>query len=60
MKRGESDPACLSTLVATLLRDLFRYHVVMNFQAPLLALQEGWVDTLFLPLLRPAGYRKKK
>jgi hypothetical protein len=53
--RGEADPEKLVPPVITLIADLFRYHVIMNFAAPSDDLQEAWVDTLFLPLVRATG-----
>jgi AcrR family transcriptional regulator len=52
VKRGEIDAAKLTPPVASLLADLFRYHVVMNFSAPPPALRKAWVDTVFLPLVK--------
>ncbi|HEY8336201.1 MAG TPA: TetR/AcrR family transcriptional regulator [Tardiphaga sp.] len=50
--RGEVDPKKLVPPVASLLSDLFRYHVIMNFAAPPPALRKAWVDAVFLPLVR--------
>jgi AcrR family transcriptional regulator len=50
--RGEIDPKKLIPPVSSLLSDLFRHHVVMNFSAPPPALRKAWVDTVFLPLVR--------
>lgn len=50
--RGEVDPKKLVPPVASLLSDLFRYHVIMNFSAPPPALRKAWVDAVFLPLVR--------
>jgi len=52
VERGEVDPKRLTPPVATLLSDLFRHHVIMNFSAPPPALRKAWVDTVFLPLVR--------
>jgi AcrR family transcriptional regulator len=51
-KRGEIDQRKLVSPVASLLGDLFRYYVIMNFSAPPPALRKVWVDTIFLPLIR--------
>jgi AcrR family transcriptional regulator len=50
--RGEVDPKKLIAPVASLLSDLFRHHVIMNFSAPPPALRKAWVDSVFLPLVR--------
>lgn len=50
--RGEIDPEKLIPPVATLLGDLFRYHVIMTFSPPPPALRAAWVDSVFLPLVR--------
>jgi AcrR family transcriptional regulator len=50
--RGEIDPKKLAPPVVSLLSDLFRHHVIMNFSAPPPALRKAWVDTVFLPLVR--------
>ena len=50
--RGEVDPEKLVPPVTTMIADLFRYHVIMNFAAPPDDLKEAWVDTIFLPLVR--------
>jgi AcrR family transcriptional regulator len=52
VKRGEIDPKKLIPPVASLLGDLFRHHVIMNFSAPPPALRKIWVDAVFLPLVR--------
>jgi hypothetical protein len=52
VKRGEIDPARLTPPVVSLLNDLFRYYVIMNFSAPPPALRKAWVDTVFLPLVK--------
>jgi AcrR family transcriptional regulator len=52
LARGEVAPEKLVPPVTTLIADLFRYHVVMNFAAPPDDLKEAWVDMLFLPLVR--------
>ncbi|KAA0075194.1 TetR/AcrR family transcriptional regulator [Tardiphaga sp. P9-11] len=52
VKRGEVDPKGLIPPVASLLSDLFRHHVIMNFSAPPPALRKVWVDAMFLPLVR--------
>lgn len=52
VERGEVDPKRLIPPVTSLLSDLFRYHVIMNFSAPPPALRKAWVDTVFLPLVR--------
>jgi AcrR family transcriptional regulator len=52
VERGEIDPKRLTPPVASLLSDLFRHHVIMNFSAPPPALRKAWVDTVFLPLVR--------
>jgi AcrR family transcriptional regulator len=52
VKRGEIDPARLTPPVASLLSDLFRHYVIMNFSAPPSALRKAWVDTVFLPLVQ--------
>lgn len=49
--RGEVDPDALTAPVSTLLGDLFRHYVIMNFKAPPEALREAWVDRVFLPLV---------
>jgi AcrR family transcriptional regulator len=51
-ERGEVDPKRLIPPVASLLSDLFRHHVIMNFSVPPPALRKAWVDTVFLPLVR--------
>lgn len=51
--RGEVEGRKLVPPVSTLLGDLFRHHVIMNFSAPPIALREAWVDSVFLPLVRP-------
>lgn len=50
--RGEVDPKKLTPPVASLLSDLFRHYVIMNFSAPPPALRKAWVDTVLLPLVR--------
>ncbi|WP_203561221.1 TetR/AcrR family transcriptional regulator [Jiella pacifica] len=50
--RRQVDPDKLTPPVASLLGDLFRYHVVMHFKPPPQALRQDWVDTIFLPLVR--------
>jgi AcrR family transcriptional regulator len=52
VERGEVDPKRLIPPVASLLSDLFRHHVIMNFSVPPPALRKAWVDTVFLPLVR--------
>lgn len=52
VERGQVDAERLVPPVASLLGDLFRYHVVMNFAAPPEALRQAWVDAIFLPLLQ--------
>jgi AcrR family transcriptional regulator len=52
VSRGEIDRKKLIPPVATLLRDLFRYHVIMHFSPPPPALRTTWVDSIFLPLVR--------
>lgn len=52
VKRGEVDPKKLTPAVASLLNDLFRHHVIMNFSPPPPALRKAWVDTVFLPLVK--------
>jgi AcrR family transcriptional regulator len=52
VKRGEIDPARLMPPVASLLSDLFRHYVIMNFSAPPPSLRKAWVDSVFLPLLQ--------
>lgn len=53
--RGEIDPEKLIPPVATLLSDLFRHYIVMTFSPPPPALRTAWVDSIFLPLVRPRG-----
>lgn len=53
VQRGEADPAKLVPPVRSLLKDLFRHHVIMNFAAPPVSLRTEWVDAVFLPLVRP-------
>jgi len=50
VERGDIDRKKLIPPVATLLSDLFRYHSLMTFSAPPLALRTAWVDSIFLPL----------
>lgn len=50
--RGEIDRKKLVPVIISLLPDLFRYHAVMTFSAPPLALRKSWVDRIFLPLVR--------
>jgi AcrR family transcriptional regulator len=50
--RGEVESEKLVPPVTSLIADLFRYHVIMNFAAPPDDLKQAWVDTLFLPLVR--------
>ncbi len=50
--RGEIDPKRLIPPVSSLLTDLFRHYVIMNFSVPPPALRKAWVDTVFLPLVR--------
>jgi AcrR family transcriptional regulator len=52
VERGEVDPKRLIPPVTSLLSDLFRHHVIMNFSVPPPALRKAWVDTVFLPLVR--------
>jgi AcrR family transcriptional regulator len=52
VKRGEIDPDKLVPPLSSLLSDLFRYHVIMNFSPPPPALRKAWIDTVFLPLVR--------
>jgi AcrR family transcriptional regulator len=52
VERGEVDKKAVVPPVSSLLSDLFRYHVIMNFSAPPPALRKAWVDTVFLPLIR--------
>jgi tetracycline repressor-like protein len=49
--RGEIDGSKLAPPVASLLTDLFRHHVIMNFSAPPPALRKAWIDAVFLPLV---------
>jgi len=51
-ERGEIDGKKLIPAVETLLRDLFRYYVMMNLSAPPPALRKTWVDAILLPLVR--------
>ena len=51
--RGEISETTLTPLIASLLPDLFRYHVVMNFAAPSAELCTAWVDQIFCPLVKP-------
>lgn len=51
--RGEVDGDKLVPPVSTLLGVLFRHHVIMNFAAPSEMLRIAWVDSIFLPLIRP-------
>jgi len=53
--RGEIDPNKINPAIQTLLRDLLRHHVMMHRCAPPESLRIAWVDTVFLPLVRPAG-----
>lgn len=53
--RGEIDPNKLNPAIRTLLRDLVRHHVMMYRSAPAESLCIAWVDTVFLPLVQPAG-----
>jgi AcrR family transcriptional regulator len=52
VQRGEINPDRLVPPVSSLLSDLFRYHVIINFSPPPPALRKAWVDTVFLPLVR--------
>lgn len=52
--RGEVDPNKLKPPVDSLLSDLFRHYIIMNFSAPPADLRKAWVDTVFLPLVRGA------
>lgn len=52
VERGEIDQAKLTGAIASLLSDLFRYHVIMTFSAPPDDLRTEWVDGIFLPLVR--------
>ncbi|MDQ2080944.1 TetR/AcrR family transcriptional regulator [Xanthobacteraceae bacterium Astr-EGSB] len=52
VERGEIQRERLVPPVASLLSDLFRYHVIMNFAAPPEALRQAWVDAIFLPLVQ--------
>lgn len=52
VERGQVDAERLVPPVSSLLSDLFRYYVVMNFAAPPEALRQAWVDEILLPLLR--------
>ena len=52
VSRGEIDRKKLIPPITTLLRDLFRYHVIMTFSPPPPALRIAWVDSIFLPLVR--------
>ncbi|ESY64029.1 MULTISPECIES: TetR/AcrR family transcriptional regulator [Mesorhizobium] len=52
VERGQIERERLIPPVASLLSDLFRYHVIMNFAAPPEALQQAWVDAIFLPLVQ--------
>ena len=52
--RGEIDAQRLVPPVATLPYDLFRLHAIMTFAAPPPELRQTWVDSVFLPLVRPA------
>jgi AcrR family transcriptional regulator len=51
--RGEVAEEKLVPPVSTLLGVLFRHHVIMNFAAPSEVLRTAWVDSIFLPLIRP-------
>lgn len=51
--RGEVAGDKLVPPVSTLLGVLFRHHVIMHFTAPAAPLRTAWVDTIFLPLIRP-------
>ncbi len=53
--RGEIDPNKINPVIQTLLRDLLRHHVMMYRCAPPESLRIAWVDSVFLPLVRPAG-----
>lgn len=52
-ERGEIDRKKLIPPVATLLNDLSRHHVIMTFSPPPESLRTAWVDSIFLPLVRP-------
>jgi AcrR family transcriptional regulator len=52
VRRGEIDARKLTPPVASLLGDLFRHHIFMNFSAPPPSLRKAWVDDIFLPLVR--------
>lgn len=52
VKRGDIDLQKLVPPLASLLSDLFRYYVIMNFSPPPPALRKAWVDAVFLPLVR--------
>lgn len=52
VERGEADPEKLVPPVATLLQDLFRHYIAMNFVAPPEELRQAWVDRVFLPLVK--------
>jgi AcrR family transcriptional regulator len=51
VQRGEIDGRKLAPPVGSLLTDLFRHHVIMNFSAPPPALRKAWVEAVFLPLV---------
>lgn len=52
VSRGEIDLEKLFPPISTLLNDLSRHHVIMNFSPPSLTLRIAWVDSIFLPLVR--------
>lgn len=53
VRRGEIDPAKLVSPITTLPADLFRHHAIMTMGPPDPALQQAWIDKVFLPLVRP-------
>lgn len=54
--RGQIDADKLTPPIASLLTDLFRHHALMTWSAPVPALRDAWIDTIFLPLVRvPVG-----
>ncbi|WP_405164458.1 TetR/AcrR family transcriptional regulator [Nocardia sp. NBC_01499] len=54
IERGEIDPARLTPRLRTLPADLLRHHVFMTLQPMPDADIEDIIDSIFLPLIRPA------
>ena len=50
--RGQLDAGKLTHVIANLLLDLFRHHVLLTWTAPAPELRAEWIDTVVLPLIR--------